>query len=66
MNKEHSEQTAVLSREVEDLKEDVKELREDVHELITQLTKYKGFVGGVIFTFSCLVTAIGAFFTWKN
>lgn len=66
MNKEHAEQVAVLNAEVDELKKDVGELRDDVHELIKQLTRYKGFIGGVIFTFSCLVTAIGVFFNWKS
>lgn len=60
------EQVIVLSKEVEELKTDVNELRNDVQGLVRELTKYKGFVGGVVFTFSCIVTAIGAWFTWKN
>lgn len=36
----------------------LKELEDEVKKISTQLTRYKGFVGGVIFTVSCLATAV--------
>ena len=73
MNNEHLEQTAVLQNEVAGLKRELQEvhddmatLRDEVRELIKQLTKYKGFIGGIFFTLSCIVTALGLWFSWKR
>lgn len=65
MHKEHAEQVAVLSEQVNGLKEDVHDLSTDVKALVTEIARYKGFMGGVFFVVSCIVTAIGAWFSWK-
>lgn len=56
---EPNERIAVLEAEVEALKEDQREILKIMHEIKDEMTKYKGFLGGIAF----LVSGLGVFFT---
>lgn len=55
-----SERIVVLETEVKTLKEDLHEILLNVKEMNEQMTKYKGFLGGIAFVFS----AVGVFWTF--
>jgi len=55
-----------IRKDMEELQKEVGDLHTDVRILLTQITKYKGFVGGVVFTFSCIIAALGAWFGYKH
>ncbi len=54
-----NERIAVLESEVEALKEDQREILKCMHEIKDELTRYKGFLGGIAF----LVSGLGVLFT---
>ena len=54
----HSERIVVLEVELKGLKEDNKEILSTLKEMQGELTKYKGFLGGVAFVGSCLLIAL--------
>lgn len=56
---EPNERIAVLEAEVEALKEDQREILKCMHEIKDELTRYKGFLGGIAF----LVSGLGVLFT---
>lgn len=56
---EQAERIAVLESEVNALKEDQKEILKCMHEIRDEMTRYKGFLGGVAF----LVSGLSVFFT---
>lgn len=56
---EPNERIAVLESEVEALKKDQEEILKIMHEIKDEMTKYKGFLGGIAF----LVSGLGVFFT---
>ena len=56
---EHIERIAVLEAEVHALKEDQKEILKCMHEIRDEMTRYKGFMGGIAF----LVSGFGVFLT---
>lgn len=56
---EHVERIAVLESEVASLKEDQKEILKCMHEIKDEMTRYKGFLGGVAF----LISGLGIFLT---
>lgn len=56
---EHVERIAVLESEVASLKEDQREILKCMHEIKDEMTRYKGFLGGVAF----LVSGLGIFLT---
>jgi hypothetical protein len=57
MQNEENERIAVLEEKVD-------QLSDKMDEFSNTLTKYKGFMGGVMFTFSALATALGLFFSY--
>ena len=56
---EQVERIAVLEAEVEDLKKDQKEILACIHSIKDEMTRYKGFLGGVAF----LASGVGVFLT---
>lgn len=44
---------------IEQLENEIESLHKKLDSISEQLTKYKGFVGGVMFVFTCLGTALG-------
>jgi hypothetical protein len=53
------ERIAVLEAEVRELKSDQQEILQCMHSIRDEMTRYKGFLGGVAF----LASGIGVFFT---
>ena len=56
---EHVERIAVLEAEVNALKKDQDEILKIMHEIKEEMTRYKGFLGGIAF----LVSGLGVFLT---
>ena len=50
--------------QIERLERQVSDLQEDVGALLKEMARYKGFVGGVIFIFSCLTAGIAVLYQW--
>jgi len=59
MQPEHLERLAIIEAKVEDLEDNHKELLKLMHEIKDEMTKYKGFLGGVAF----IASGIGIFLT---
>lgn len=58
------ERVAVVETKVENLEDQHKELLKLLHEIKDEMTKYKGFVGGIAFLVSCLGVAAAFFKDW--
>jgi hypothetical protein len=56
---ENNERLAVIETKVEDLEANHKELLKLMHEVKDEMTRYKGFLGGVAF----IASGIGIFLT---
>lgn len=56
---DHVERIAVLEAEVRGLKEDQQEILACLQSIRDEMTRYKGFLGGVAF----LASGVGVFFT---
>jgi hypothetical protein len=56
---EHVERIAVLEAEVRDLKKDQQEILQCMHSIRDEMTRYKGFLGGIAF----LASGVGIFLT---
>lgn len=56
---DHHERLAVIETKVEDLEENHAELLKLMHEIKDEMTRYKGFLGGVAF----IASGIGIFLT---
>ena len=56
---DHYERLAVIETKVEDLEANHKELLKLMHEVKDEMTRYKGFLGGVAF----IASGIGIFLT---
>lgn len=56
---DHYERLAIIETKVEDLEENHKELLKLMHEVKDEMTRYKGFLGGVAF----IASGIGIFLT---
>ena len=56
---ENNERLAVIEAKVEDLEANHKELLKLMHEVKDEMTRYKGFLGGVAF----IASGIGIFLT---
>lgn len=56
---DHIERLAVLETKVDDLEANNKELLKLLHEVKDEMTRYKGFLGGVAF----IASGIGIFLT---
>jgi hypothetical protein len=61
---EQVERIAVLEAEVEALKNDQEDILKCLHEIKDEITRYKGFLGGVAFLLSSLTVAVGMFKDW--
>ena len=59
MQPEHFERLIVIETKVEDLETNHKELLKIMHEIKDEMTRYKGFLGGVAF----IASGIGIFLT---
>ena len=58
------ERVAVVETKVETLENQHKELLKLLHEIKDEMTRYKGFVGGIAFLVSCLGVAAAFFKDW--
>ena len=47
-------QSTRIYKAIDDLNGEVKEVRKELADVKLELTKYKGYVGGVVFAVSCL------------
>ena len=56
---EHVERIAVLEAEVKELKADQQEILKCLHAIKDEMTRYKGFLGGIAF----IASGIGIFLT---
>lgn len=56
---DHYERIAVIETKVEDLEQNHKELLKLMHEVKDEMTRYKGFLGGVAF----IASGVGIFLT---
>lgn len=61
---DHVERTAVLETKVSALEDNHAEMLKIMHEIRDEMTRYKGFLGGIAFLVSCLVVAISMFKEW--
>jgi ABC-type antimicrobial peptide transport system permease subunit len=57
----HTERIVVLEVEMQELKSDNKEILATLKEMHGELTKYKGFLGGIAFVGSCVIVAFTLF-----
>lgn len=56
---DHLERMAVIENKVEALEDNHKELLKLMHEIKDEMTKYKGFLGGIAF----IASGVGIFLT---
>lgn len=61
---DHVERIAVLESEVAMLKDDQKEILKCMHDIRDEMTRYKGFLGGVAFLISGIGIFISLFKDW--
>ena len=59
MTTEHFERIVIIETKVEDLEDNHKELLKLMHEIKDEMTRYKGFLGGIAF----LASGVGIFLT---
>ena len=59
MSDNHIERIAVLENKVDDLQDNHEELLKLMHEIKDEMTRYKGFLGGIAF----IASGIGIFLT---
>jgi hypothetical protein len=59
MSVEHFERIVIIETKVEDLEDNHKELLKLMHEIKDEMTRYKGFLGGIAF----LASGVGIFLT---
>ena len=56
----------IIKKDIDDLRDDLKELEKNQKQILTELNRYKGFIGGVLFTFSALGAAITAWIKYRG
>lgn len=61
---EHVERIAVLEAEVRAMKEHQDEILKVMNSIREEMTRYKGFLGGIAFIVSCLGVALTVFKDW--
>lgn len=61
---EMNERVAVLESEIDALKKDQDEILKIMHEIKDEMTRYKGFLGGIAFLISGLGVAFTLFKDW--
>lgn len=54
LNHHHSDRVVALEVRVDELQEDLKEILKELRSVSAQLTKYKGFIGGIAFVVSSI------------
>lgn len=59
-----SERVAVLESELAGVKDGNAAILRSLQKIHTELTRYKGFVGGVVFVVTCVVTVVG--YLWQG
>lgn len=59
MTTDHHERLAVIETKVEDLEDNHAEMLKLMHEIKDEMTRYKGFLGGIAF----IASGIGIFLT---
>jgi len=64
MSQEHFERIAVIEIKVETLEENHTELLKLMHEVKDEMTRYKGFLGGIAFITSGVVVFFTLFKDW--
>jgi len=64
MSQEHFERIAVIETKVEALEDSHTELLKLMHEIKDEMTRYKGFLGGVAFLASGAVICLTLFKDW--
>jgi hypothetical protein len=55
-----NERIAVLETKIASVEQRQEEILQRQEEILTKLDRYQGFIGGVMFVFSCLGVFIGA------
>lgn len=50
----------------ETLRNELKEMREDIREIHHEVTKYKGFVGGIVWSVTAVLAALQVFYNWMK
>jgi hypothetical protein len=58
------ERIAVVETKVSSLEDNHAEMLKIMHEIRDEMTRYKGFLGGIAFLVSCLVVAVSMFKEW--
>lgn len=58
------ERIAVLETEVRAMKEHQEDILQCMQNIRDEMTKYKGFIGGIAFVVSCLGIALTVFKEW--
>lgn len=61
---DHVERTAVLETKVTALEDNHAEMLKIMHEIRDEMTRYKGFLGGIAFLISALGVALTVFKEW--
>lgn len=61
---DHVERTAVLETKVSSLEDNHQEMLKLMHEIKDEMTRYKGFLGGIAFLISAIGVAIMFFKEW--
>lgn len=61
---DHVERLAVIESKVETLEDNHKELLKLMHEIKDEMTRYKGFLGGIAFLTSGVVVFLTLFKDW--
>lgn len=59
-----NERIAIVETKVTSLEENHAEMLKIMHEIKDEMTRYKGFLGGVAFLVSCLGVAMTVFKEW--
>lgn len=59
-----NERLAILETKVTALEDNHAEMLKIMHEIKDEMTRYKGFLGGIAFLVSCLGIAFGLFKEW--
>lgn len=61
---EQVERIAVVETKVKSLEDNHDEMLKIMHEIRDEMTRYKGFIGGIAFLVSCLGVAVAFFKEW--
>ena len=59
-----NERVAVLESELTQVKKDLQDIRETTEQILSELTRYKGFLGGITFIISGVLLSWQLFGEW--